>query len=199
VNLTLSSPTGGATLGSQSNALLTIVNTPDKNAVPASGPLFFKATITGIEGNSLSKTLNLSAGVATDVLLSSYFTSLQQVRPITASKTVVTRSGFSISTTFNNMEFGYVKATGPGVVPITSDGASATVVWSLSSLAGGTPGPSYNYVTTKTGASGSITIDALDTSSKIVAGRFDFIAVENNGTNKVHIVGSFRSTNMQVN
>ena len=59
VLLTLSEPTGRATLG-RSEATLTILNRPDTNAIPAVGDAFLKLALTGVEGFGLVRALNIT-------------------------------------------------------------------------------------------------------------------------------------------
>ncbi len=55
VNLVLNNVTGGATLGTRSNALLNIVSAPDPNAIPAASTAYLLATVIGLRAIPLMK------------------------------------------------------------------------------------------------------------------------------------------------
>ncbi len=193
VGLLLSNVTGGAVLGTVTTSLLKISNKPDPNAIPAAGPTFFKATITGI-GHSLSKSLDVTHNpVAQETVTAGYVKRISAVQGLTGSKTTSTTS-FPPQVTFQVLQMPFMVASGPTIVQVGGSSSSGGAVWTFTSFGG----ESHTYGTGDALASGTVTLDVVNPAAKILAGRFNFIAVQDDGNKKVRIQGSFRVNNVSV-
>lgn len=196
VTLQLSNPTGGATLGKNPTAVLTIVNQKDPNAIPAAGDSFMNVTITGIQGNNVSKTLNITHNpMAQEVISASYSKALGKIQGLTGSKTIVSMNGFSIQTISHMLQFPILNASGPGIYEINPSSTNGGAVWTYST---GPGAENHYYGTGRSGSSGTVIIDVLNPNNKVITGRFNFVAVQDGGTKKVRIQGSFRVKNVNV-
>lgn len=202
----LKNPQGGVLLGSLSNVVVTISDRPDPAAIPAAGLPFFKANITGVQGNSLSKSIDIKTN-SPNVILTTYDQSLGWLG-INGNNNRYTPGSESIRTVNNWMQFANIHASGPGVIDISFAAGNGAAIWTFSDTTvfydQTPPRPpivheTRAYGTGIQGSSGTITIDVLDTVNRIVTGRFDFIAVDDTDDNKfVRITGSFRSHNTVV-
>ena len=194
--LFLSSPTGGAELGATSTAIVTIKNKADPNAVPAAGDSFMNVTITGIEGNSVSKSLNIiNDPVHQQTISGGYAPSTGRIQGLTGSHTIVTINGFSVVSTFHVLQFPFLIAPGPGIYNIDSSSSAGGAIWTYTVSGGGT---SYAYGTGRAGSSGYVILDVVDPAKKVIAGRFNFVAVQDGGSKKVRIQGKFRLKNVTI-
>ena len=198
----LKNPTA-ALLGADTNATVTVLDAPDKDAISGSGSAFFKATITGIEGNSLSKTINIGNS-APNVISSAYTTSLGWLN-LSGLNNKFSNTSSSARVVNNWLQFINTHVNAPGVVDLGFNSGNGGVVWTFNDattrFSGGQPTIHENhaYGTGRSGSSGNITIDVLNLDGHVVAGRFNFIAIEDGGNKKVRITGSFRSTGTIVN
>lgn len=195
VQLRLMNPTGGATLGSVSNAVLTINNFADPNAIPAAGPTYMNVTFTGLNGNPVNKTLNVVYNpVGGESVSAGYNNTGKAVQGLTGSQNTFVLSGYTVVTTYNVLQFPFFNVPGPGVYPIDPEESTGGAIWTYTHSAG----ENHSYGTGRAGSSGNVIFDVVDPVSRILAGRFDFVAVQDGGSAKVRITGSFRVTNVSV-
>ena len=191
VNLALSEPTGGATLGNPNTALLTLADRLDPNAIPAQGAIFLKytmgATLVNVPTNQLigagydagsqdgfvAPTLSFGGTLMAATQSTIDVKQLIFTRIVVHGRGVVTLSGSSAN----------------GLVDLTYTHGSlfSSITDSYSACNGGGSGPG-----------GTFTVDVLDTVKKVATGRFDFILRHDDDTEltnphrDVHVVGSFR-------
>ena len=167
VNLTLDTPTGGATIGAQSTATLNLMDKPDVNGVPITGPVFMSATL----GSTAVNITPNNTGNAVNGVASTGFK--LQVNFVT---------GALLNSVLNIFDFeGIPFATGTtqmdnsgntGIMLYTKSGITAVnpQSWAVANGSG------------SIGSRGTVTIDAIDTGTKTVSGRFTFHAVGDTGT-----------------
>ena len=170
VNLTLSSAGGGATLGSPNSAVLTVADAPDPNAIPEAGSPFFNATVNGSTVSGLGLQVHSFAdnsGLGLNSLLN-----------VTGSHLALPVTSISLLN---------VVANGTGSVALPSSTANGVITYTFTS--GFVP-----TITTSadTGGGGTVKIDVLNKSTRIITGRFDVITVNSLGGATYHLVGSFR-------
>ena len=193
-----------ALLGEIRTNTVSITDAPAVGAIPASGPAFFKASIKGIEGNTLSKSIDIGNG-GLNVISSAYNTNLGWIVELSGLNNKTSVGGGSVRLVNNWLQFINLHAAAPGVVSLGGDQANGGVVWTFTDtttpLGGGTPhiNETQAYASGRAGTVGGITIDVLDTSAHVITGRFDFTALADGGTKFVRITGSFRSTGTIVN
>jgi Calx-beta domain len=199
----LKNPTN-ALLGETTTNTVSITDAPAVGAIPASGPAFFKATIKGINGNTLSKTIDITSN-GVNIVQSSFNTSLGWITGLNGLNNKISVSSSSARVLQNYLQFVNLHAAAPGVVNLGGNQASGGVLWHFSDIS--TPlrpgSPTihaiHDYGSGQEGTTGSITIDVLDPANHVITGRFDFTAKEDGGDTFVRITGSFRSTGTIVN
>lgn len=170
VILTLTSFGGGATPGATTIATLTVADAPDPNAIPEAGPVFFKASVNGstVSGLGLQvQTFSDLSGLGANSLLN-----------VTGSHLALPVTSISLLN---------VVANGTGSVALPSSTANGVITYTFTS--GFVP-----TITTSadTGGGGTVKIDVLNKSTRIITGRFDVITVNSVGGATYHLVGSFR-------
>jgi hypothetical protein len=175
VNLTLSNATGGGTVGTLGNAVLTINNKPDPNAVAVSGTPFMKGTVGGVAFTAISSSV-IGARTGTAFTLNGTWTS---------------GSGLS---TVSHLFTAVVNPMALGPVTMDNSGNHGT----LALVNGGLSG-SHEYAvgngSDTVGTYGTVTVDGLDIPNHRISGRFTFHAREDTGNVPgafIEIVGSFR-------
>ncbi len=164
VNLTLNTPlpNGFATLGAQTTATLSLADKPDVNAVPITGPVFMSATLgstaVNITPNALGNAVNGVVGTGFKLQVNFYNGSLN----------IFDFEGVQFSTGTKQMD-----NSGSGGImlytrtPLTATG---TQIWAVANGSA------------SVGSHGTVIIDAIDTSTKTVSGRFTFHAIGDTGT-----------------
>ena len=172
VSILLSNPGGGATLGTVSNATLTISDRPDPNAIPASGPEFMTANVVGFPLLSVPAAFVVGSYNSA----SHTFTVIGTVAGAFGQKTINLAS---------------LAVTGPGVVTLNTSGGTGSVAYTQI-LVG--PPPSFESVASnQAGASGTVTIDVFDLASGIVTGRFTVTGIRQSTGLPTSMTGSFRA------
>ena len=198
---------GGASIGAQNVATLSLLDKPDPNAIPLVGGPYIKLAITGINGFAFSKSVNVTNFGSTIIsgtsLTTTYFTNISSAPSnilMSArndfSQTVI--SPYSSHIILN--QFQLIGFQVPGVGPRTlNQGLSGSVQYVYSdtttTLTGSTDNGNYTFFW----ESGTVTIDGVtyDGSGKVttISGRVNVVEKDSSSsssTNKVTIVGSFR-------
>jgi hypothetical protein len=167
VSLALGAPAGlGAALGANTAATLTINHQPDANAVPITGPVFmsgnFGSAAVNVTPNNLGNSVN---GVHTaGFKLQVNFT-----------------TGASTSTVLNIFDFeGIPFAT--GTTTMDNSGNNGIMLYTKTGFTGSSQSWAVADGSAAVGSHGTVSIDAIDTGTKTVSGRFTFHAVGNTGT-----------------
>lgn len=175
VNLFLTSPSNGGTIGTQGTAVLNIGNKPDPNAVPVSGAPFMKGTVGGAAFTAISSSV-IGATNGTAFTINGVWTSGSGTGTISHLLTIV------------------VNPLGLGVVTMDNNGNHG-----LFTLINGGLSGSHSYAVADgndtQGSSGTVTVDGIDLPNHRISGRFTFHARENTGNVPgafIDITGSFR-------
>ncbi len=158
VNLSLSGPY----VGSPATAILSLADKPDVNAVPITGPVFMSATLgataVNITPNALGNAVNGVAGSSFKL----------QVNFFNGSLNIFDFEGVQFST---------------GTKQMDNSGSGGIMLYTKTGLTGGLP-QSWAVAngSASVGSHGTVIIDAIDTSTKMVSGRFTFHALGDTGT-----------------
>jgi hypothetical protein len=144
---------GGASVGAQSTATLSILNKPDANAVPLNGPLFITGTVGGVKFASLTNSC-----IATS--------SSNAVLQITASWT----TGSGLGTVINQSAVDVSRQL--GTVNLDNSGTHGFATYSQSPFSG--VGRSWAVAdgSLAAGSYGTFTLDAIDYTQKLASGRY---------------------------
>lgn len=199
----LKDPTG-ALLGDIITNTVSITDAPAVGAIRAEGAAFFKATIRGIDGNTLSKTIDIGSN-GLNVVVSSVSTNLGWITSLNGLNNKFTLGGGNVRVLNNWLQFINLHAAAPGIVNVGGDQANGGITWFYSDTTTPIGGSTthineiHTYVSGRAGTTGTVTIDVLDTEAHVIAGRFDYTALDDDGGKKVRIMGSFRSTGTVVN
>ena len=173
VNLFFGTIIGGASIGAQSTATLNILNKPDANAVPLTGPLFMTWKI-----GSTTITANIVAG-ATDTH---------------GGNLIVT--GTSSSTSDFKQLIMDVGPSVPGTLHLTDAGLNGTCTYTVSPFSGvGAKNWDLAGSSSNNGSTGTFIYDAIDHTLKLASGRFTLHLFQITGVGAgtfIDMVGSFR-------
>ncbi len=198
---------GGASIGAQNVATLSLLDKPDPNAIPLTGAPYIKLAVTGINGFTLSKSMNVTNFGSTVISGSSstttYFTNISSAPSNIlmsarndSSQTVT--SPFSIHAILSQFQLIGFQVPGVGLRTL-NQGLSGSVQYVYSdtttTLTGSTDNGNYTFFWD----SGTVTIDGVtyDGSGKVttISGRVNVVEKDgssSSSTNKVTIIGSFR-------
>jgi hypothetical protein len=179
VGLFLSDVTGGATLGTVSNATLNILNNPNPNAVPLNGPLFIKGTISGVPFIAPTNTCTASSNPFSTIQINPRWNTGSVGNVLANSLSVNAFPRVLGTLLYNNDTF-----TCQASYQIVSVNTGASRTWSLGNA---------NPLTTA--ANGTFTLDAIDYTQKLASGRFVLRLQETTGGvsgSTININGSFR-------
>ncbi|NOS72912.1 MAG: hypothetical protein HOP33_23685 [Verrucomicrobia bacterium] len=193
VNVVLSLPTGSATLGAPAEAVLTISDAPDVDAVPLAGSPFFNATITGTN-LTFNRTLNITTwGGTSSGLNTSMFTNAPASNIVTmvAQKSANSLvNGTQLKVVRDNITFNVFQILGLGPRPFGTP-PLGTVIYQFEDTINGV-GTLY----VAQWESGLVKIDGMSFNGNGdltgVSGRMDII-VKADTNERFRIVGSFRT------
>ena len=178
VNLSLSNPTSGATIGAVSNATLTIRHRTDPGNIPEAGAVFFSAAVDGVTvTNLILVTTNYTAGVF----------GFNSVVQLSAQQSINPGTSSSQLTEF---AFEDLVANSVGVLNF-ADSSTANGQFSYN-VTQGFFGTQFSY-TGVPGTGGSVSIDALNITTKTIAGRFNLVVKNSVSLTSHTVVGSFRA------
>jgi hypothetical protein len=183
--LELDSPTGGATLGTNDVADLTINDRPDPNAVPLAGAEFFNSMTVGVTNLTFSRTFNVTEGTLTDVFFEN--TGVPGNYRIAGMRNINQTSPLIVG-----IEYFYIGVngfTGPGTYMLTSQRLEADALY----VRGTNDEPTnFGYGAFDEGVTGTVTIDAMNDTT--ITGRFNVIISDDDDPTKwVRSTGSFRA------
>ncbi|MDB6059082.1 MAG: hypothetical protein JWO95_2926 [Verrucomicrobiales bacterium] len=175
VNLFLTSPSNGGTIGTQGTAVLSIANKPDPNAVPVSGTPFMKGTAAGASFTAIASSV-IGARTGTGFTINGAWASGSGTSTVSHLLTIV------------------VDPLQLGVVTMDNSGSHGVAILVNAGLSG-----SHSYAvgngSDTVGTFGTVTIDGIDIANHRLSGRFNFHARENTGNVAgafIDIVGTFR-------
>ncbi len=175
VNLFLTSPSNGGTIGTQGTSVLSIANKPDPNAVPVLGATMMKGTVGGAAFTAIASSV-IGAKTGTGVTINGSWTSGSGIATISHLFTVVV----------NPLQLGIVSMDNTG-----SHGVVALINGGLSGSHSYAVGNGSDTV----GTYGTVTIDGIDLANHRMSGRFNFHAREDTDNvpgGFIDIIGSFR-------
>ncbi len=158
VNLSLATATGGATLGANTSAVLTIQHQPDPNAVSITGPVFMSANLNGIALNVTPPT------------------------PLGSTVNGVASTSFKLQVTWANGALNIFDFEGvpfaTGTTQMDNSGSHGIMLYTKTPLTiPVAQGWAVADGSATVGSYGTVIIDAIDTSTKTVSGRFSFHAL----------------------
>jgi hypothetical protein len=180
VNLTLGSPTEGATLGTNAAATLTILNNPNPGAVPLNGPLFITGTIAGVPFAAPTNSCTASSNSLLPFQLNATWDTGTVSYPVQNQLIVSIYPRALGQQGFNN--YSLTDSASYGTLPYANPNAAQT--WSAGGNNSLTPGTSGTFI-----------LDVIDYTQKLASGRFTLYLRQTTGGvsgGYISVTGSFR-------